>query len=57
MKFGDFSSNSSGINILKKFSKFKLVFAVSALSFGQMLFFVYVLCWNNEYILENISRI
>ena len=23
----------------------------------QLLFFVFVFCWNNEYILDNISRI
>ena len=34
-----------------------MVFAVSAFFHDQMLFFVYVFCWNNEYILDNVSRI
>ena len=32
-------------------------FAASALFNDQVLFFVYVFCSNNEYILENISSI
>ena len=39
------------------FSKFKLTFVVSALFHEQVLFFGYVFCWNNEYILDNINRI
>ena len=39
------------------FSKVELAFTVSALFHEQMLFFVYVLCQNNEYILGNTSRI
>ena len=34
-----------------------LVFKVSAYFHNQMLFFVYILCQNNEYILGNTSRI
>ena len=33
MKFGDFSSNLSGTNILEIFSKFELVFPVSGVVF------------------------
>ena len=32
-----------------------MFFAVSALFHEQVVFFVYVLCWKNEYILSNIS--
>ena len=35
----------------------KLSFAVSALFHDQVLFFVYVFCWKNEYILDSFSRI
>ena len=49
--FGDFSQNLSGTNILEFFSKFELVLAVSVLFHEQLLFFVYIFCWNNEYIL------
>ena len=35
----------------KFFSKFELVFAVSVLFHEQVLFFVHIFCWNNEYIL------
>ena len=34
-----------------------MVFAVSAIFHDQVLFFLYVFCSNNEYILGNISRI
>ena len=54
MKFGDFSWNLSGINIVFFFSKFELAFALPALFHNQALFFVYVFCWNNEYMLDNI---
>ena len=57
MKFGDFSWNLSGANILNLSSKFEQIFAESALSHDQVLFFVNVFCWNNEYIPENIRRI
>ena len=57
MKFGDFSQILSGINILVFFSKLELVLAMSALFHDQVLFFVYVFCWNNEYILSNVNRI
>ena len=30
---------------------------MSALFHEHELFFVYIFCWNNEYILDNISRI
>ena len=43
--------------MLSCFSKFELVFAVSAYFHNQVLFFVCVFSWNNEYILDNISRI
>ena len=39
MKFGDFSLNLSGINILIFFSKLELVFGVPALFHDRMLFF------------------
>ena len=39
------------------FSKVELVFTVSRFFHDQMLFFVYVLWQNNEYILANTSRI
>ena len=39
------------------FSKFELIFVVSALFNDQVLFILYVFCWNNEHILDNISRI
>ena len=35
----------------KFFSKFELVFAVSVLFHEQVLLFVHIFCWNNEYIL------
>ena len=55
LKFGDFSYILSAIKYSGIFfSKFELVLAVSALFHGQVLFFVYVFCWNNEYILGNI---
>ena len=38
------------------FSKFELVFAVSALFYDQVLFFVNVFCWSNEHNLDNFSR-
>ena len=57
MKFGDFAWNLSGANILNLSSKFEQIFAESALSHDQVLFFVNVFCWNNEYITENIRRI
>lgn len=57
MKFDDFSWNLSGANILNLSSKFEQIFAESALSHDQLLFFVNVFCWNNEYITENIRRI
>ena len=43
------------INILDIFSKFEVTFSVSALFHNQVLLFVHVFCWNNEYILDNIS--
>ena len=53
-----FLLNLSGINILEFFfSKFELVFAVAVLFQDQVLFFVYVFCWNNEYVIENLSHI
>ena len=57
MKFGDFSYNLSRINILDFFFKIQTGFAVAALSQDQVLFFVYIFCWNNEHILDKISRI
>ena len=36
-------------------SKFELIFAVSALCHNQVFIFVYVFCWNNEYILGSFS--
>ena len=39
------------------FYKFKLVFAMSALFHDQMLSLLYVFCWKNEHLLDNISRI
>ena len=39
------------------FSKFDLVSAVSVLFHEQVLYFMYAFCWNNEYILDNISYI
>ena len=38
-------------------SKFDLIFTVSALFLDQVLFFVYVFCWNDECILGNINHI
>ena len=55
MKFGDFSQKLPGINILLFCSQFELAFGMSALFHNQVLLFMYVFCWNNEYILENIS--
>ena len=52
--------NLSGINILTFFFpnlNWSFHFAVSALFHNLALFFVYFCCWNNEYILDNISRI
>ena len=57
MKFGDFSSNLSGINILNFLFKIQTVFAVSALFHDQLLFALYVFFWKNEYSFVNISRI
>ena len=57
MKYGDFSQILSGIIILGFFSKLELVLAMSELFHDQVLFFVYVFCWNNEYILSNVNRI
>ena len=51
MKFGNFGN----LDFLKK--KYKLVFAVSAHSHDQVLIFIYICCSNNEYCLDNISRI
>ena len=49
--------NPSIISFITFFSKVELVFTVSAFFHEQMLFFVFVLCQNNEYILGNTSRI
>ena len=57
MKFGDFSSNLSGINILNFLFKIQTAFAVSALFHDQLLFVLYVFFWKNEYSFVNISRI
>ena len=57
IKFGCFSLTLSVINILDFFSKFELVFAVSAFFHDQLLFLVYVFYWNNEHILRNIIHI
>ena len=57
MKFGEFSKSYLGLIFWIFLSKFKLIFAVSALFHDQVLFFVYAFCWNNDYILGNISRI
>ena len=57
MKFGDFSSNLSGINILNFLFKIQTVFAVSALFHHQLLFVLYILFWKNEYSFVTISRI
>ena len=55
LEFGDFCNILSAIKYSGIFlSKFDLVLAVSGLLNGQVLFFVYVFCWNNEYILGNI---
>ena len=37
--------------------KFDLVFAMSVVFHEQVLFFVYIFWWNNEYILDIVSRI
>ena len=57
MKYGDFSSNLSGINILNLLFKIQTVFAVSALFHDLLLFVLYILFWKNEYSFVNISRI
>ena len=49
--------NPSIISFINFFSKVELVFTVSAFFHEQMLFFVFVLCQNNEYILGNTTRI
>ena len=57
MKFGDFSDNLSKIKILELFFKIQ----TDSCSFSTFsrpgVIFVCEFCWNNEYILENISRI
>ena len=47
MEFGDFSLKLFGIKILTFSAKVELVFAMSALFHEHVLFFVYLICWNN----------
>ena len=54
MKFGDIYL---GLIFWIFFFKIQTGFAVAALSQDQVLFFVYIFCWNNEHILDKISRI
>ena len=39
------------------FSRFELIFAASAIFYDQVLFFAYVFCWNNYYILHGVRGI
>ena len=57
MKFNYFSYNFSAINILIYFFKIWIDFCSDSNFLGQVLFFVYVFCWKNEYTLGNIIRI
>ena len=57
MKFGDFSWNLSGINVLDFLVQNPTGFCSVSIFHGQVLIFMHVFCWNNEYIHGNISRI
>ena len=54
MKFGNFSRNVS-IHVLDFFWQNLTCFLQSQHFFTNRYYFLYVLCWENEYILSNIS--